>query len=234
MLPQRLDQRRHGRSLLTHGDIDAIDRIAGLEIAPLVENRIHGDGRLARLAVADNQLALSAADRDHGVHGLQSRLQRLAHGLAEDHARRLAFERHLDRPTLDRPLAVERLAQRRDDTSEQRLAYTDRGRMARAAHRVALLDEVRGSEQHGADVVLLEIHHHGLHAVLEFEQFVRLGIPESVDADHAVAHLQCRTHLGVLRLEVDALQFGEQHLGHLRRLDIILVHKLYDSIGFAS
>jgi hypothetical protein len=36
---------------------------------------------LPRLAVADDQLALPAADVDHGVDGLEPRLQRLAHRL---------------------------------------------------------------------------------------------------------------------------------------------------------
>jgi hypothetical protein len=43
----------------------------------LVDDRVHRDGGLARLAVADDQLALAAADRDHRVDGLDAGLQRL-------------------------------------------------------------------------------------------------------------------------------------------------------------
>ena len=49
-------------------------------------------GGLAGLAVADDQLALPAADRDHRVDRLDARLHRLLDRLAREDARRL----HLD------------------------------------------------------------------------------------------------------------------------------------------
>src|SRR3982750_1289942 len=55
---------------------------------PLVDDRIDRDGGLAGLAVADDQLALPAADRHHRVDGLESGLHRLRHRLASDHAGR--------------------------------------------------------------------------------------------------------------------------------------------------
>ena len=45
------------------------------------------------LAVADDQLALAAADGNHRVDGLDTGLQRLAHRLAIDHAGRDALQR---------------------------------------------------------------------------------------------------------------------------------------------
>jgi hypothetical protein len=65
------------RVLLADGDVDALHALT-----LLVEDRVDGDGGLARLAVADDQLALAAADRRHGVDGLDAGLQRLAHRLA--------------------------------------------------------------------------------------------------------------------------------------------------------
>ena len=53
----------------------------------LVEDRVDGDGRLAGLAVADDQLALAAADRDHGVDRLDAGLQRLVDRLPFGDAR---------------------------------------------------------------------------------------------------------------------------------------------------
>jgi hypothetical protein len=43
----------------------------------LVDDRVDRDGGLAGLAVADDELALAAADRDHGVDGLDAGLHRL-------------------------------------------------------------------------------------------------------------------------------------------------------------
>ena len=53
-------------ALLADGDVDAADlllRVAGLPVGLLVDDRVEADGGLAGLAVADDQLALAAADR---------------------------------------------------------------------------------------------------------------------------------------------------------------------------
>ncbi len=68
VLAEDLDQPGGRRLLLRDRDVDADD--AG---ALLVEDRVDGDGGLARLAVADDQLALAAADRGHGVDRLDAR-----------------------------------------------------------------------------------------------------------------------------------------------------------------
>src|SRR4029079_12287605 len=59
-----------GRALLADGDVDAADLlvlVAGLPVLLLVDDRVDRDGRLAGRAVADDQLALAAADRGHRV-----------------------------------------------------------------------------------------------------------------------------------------------------------------------
>ena len=71
---QCLDERGDGRCLLADSYIDAINRVARLEAAALVDDRVDGDRRLTGLTVADNQLALSAADGNHRIDGLQTRL----------------------------------------------------------------------------------------------------------------------------------------------------------------
>ena len=116
LLAQLLDHLRDRRALLADGDVDADD-----VLALLVDDRVDRDGGLARLAVADDQLALAAADRHQRVERLEAGLQRLLHGLAVDDAGRLELERPgLGR--LDRRAAVERVAERVDDAADQRLA----------------------------------------------------------------------------------------------------------------
>ena len=85
---ERLHHLRHGGALLADGDIDA-DHVAAL----LIDDGVERDGGLAGLAVADDQLALAAADRNHGVDGLDAGLHRLFHGLPRDHAGREALDR---------------------------------------------------------------------------------------------------------------------------------------------
>ena len=74
---EHLDELRDGRALLADGDVDAIE--LGLLVAArvdrfLIEDGVEDDGGLAGLAVADDQLALAAADGDERVDGLQARL----------------------------------------------------------------------------------------------------------------------------------------------------------------
>ena len=111
-----VDQGGRGRFLLGDRHVDADD--AG---PLLVQDRVDGDGRLAGLAVADDQLALAAADRGHGVDRLDAGLQRLVDRLPLGDARGDRFQR----PGLvgqDRALVVDRLAQGVDHAADHRLA----------------------------------------------------------------------------------------------------------------
>ena len=106
----------HRGVLLPDGHVDALHALAGL-----VDDGVDRHGRLARLAVADDQLAPAAAHGCHGVDGLDAGLQGLAHGLAADDARGL----HLHAARLcriDGTLAVERLTERIHDASQEGVA----------------------------------------------------------------------------------------------------------------
>src|SRR5205085_6648863 len=114
------------------------------------------DGRLAGLAIADDQLALAAADGHERVEGLEAGLHRLVHGLARDDARRLHFHAAA-LGGLDRALAVDGIAEAVDDAPEQALADGDIDDGAGTADGVAFLDRAVVAEDHGADIVRLEI-----------------------------------------------------------------------------
>ena len=113
VLVEHLDDLDHGRHPLADRDVDA-DQV----LVAVVDDRVDRDRRLAGLAVADDQLALAAADRDHPVDRLEPGLDRRVDGLALDDARGL----ELGRPGLGRvdvALVVERAAERVDDAAEQ-------------------------------------------------------------------------------------------------------------------
>ena len=82
----------HRRVLLADRDVDAHDAVT-----LLVDDRVDRDGRLAGLAVADDELTLAAADRRHRVDRLDAGLERLVHGLAADDAGRLDLHAALHR-----------------------------------------------------------------------------------------------------------------------------------------
>src|SRR3972149_3309273 len=116
----RLHPLRHRRALLADGHVDA-DDVAAL----LVQDGVEDDGGLAGLAVADDELALAAPDGDHGVHGLDTGLQRLAHRLALEHARGQALQR-VELVGGDGPLAVDRLPEGAGHAPHQRFAHRHR------------------------------------------------------------------------------------------------------------
>ena len=68
-LSKPIDDLSYGRALLPDGDINADDVAAFL-----IDDRVDGDGGLAGLAIADDQLALAATDRNHAVDRLQTGL----------------------------------------------------------------------------------------------------------------------------------------------------------------
>jgi hypothetical protein len=81
---QRLDRLRDGGALLPDGDVDALHALT-----LLVQDRVDRNGRLAGLAVTDDELALTPADGGHGVDGLDTGLQGLADRLTLHDGRRL-------------------------------------------------------------------------------------------------------------------------------------------------
>src|SRR5262249_30244583 len=84
----------------------------------LVEHGVEGDGRLAGLTVADDQLTLAAADGDHGVDGLEAGLDGLVDGSAGQNAGRLQLGAAL-LLALDGALAVDGVAEGVDDATEK-------------------------------------------------------------------------------------------------------------------
>ena len=189
VLLQLLDHLGHGGLLLADGHVDAED--VGVL---LVDDGVDGDGGLAGLAVADDQLALAAADGHQGVEGLEAGLHRLVDRLAEDDARGL----HLDAAGLaglDGALAVQRVAQGVDHPAAQRLAHRDAGDLAGALDRGALADGLVVAHDGDADVVLLEVEDQAPGAVVELDQLAGQGVGQAIDAGDAVAHGQDRAGL---------------------------------------
>ena len=180
MLAQLLHTACHRRLLLADGDIDA-DHVLAL----LVDNGVDGDRRLAGLTVADDQLTLAASDGDQGVDGLDTGLHRNRHRTARNHA----GGRALNRPSLggvDFTAAVDGIAEGIDHTADHLLAHRHFDDASAAADLIAFLQAGIVAQQHDADVVLLQVHHHAAQIPVEFNQLARHGIRYAGDAADAV------------------------------------------------
>ena len=190
---QRAAQTRDRGRLLTDGNVNA-DHVLSL----LVQDGVDGDGGLAGLAVADDQLALTASDRHHRIDGKDAGLHGLVDRLARYHARSLAFDRAaLGR--FDRAEPVDRLAEGVDRASDQCLTDRNVSRASGAGNGRAFMQAVLAAEQHYAHAVALEVEHNAAHAGVELHQFAVDRAVQSVYGGDAVADLDDRTGLVAAR-----------------------------------
>ncbi len=191
------------RFLLRDRDVDADD-----PLALLVQDRVDGDRRLARLAVADDQLALASADRGHGVDRLDAGLHRLVDRLPIGDA----GGGRLDQARLvrqDRPLVVDRHAERVDHPADHRLADRHAEELAGCGDGLALVDLCKVAEDDHADRRLFEVECQAADPVRELDHLAGHHAGEAVNPRDAVAHLE------------HAADLGPGHLG-LKLLDLAL------------
>ena len=194
---ERADHLRDGGLLLADRVVDTDD--AGLL---LIEDGVDRDRGLAGLAVADDQLALAAADRHHRVDGLQSGLQRLFDRLPIDDARRDTLDRR-ELIGADRALAVDRLAERVHDAAQHLFADRHGNDAAGALDGVAFFDLRELAEEHGADAFFFEVQRDPEHAMRELEHLARHGVLDAVHARNAVAERDDAADFG--HVDVDGI-----------------------------
>src|SRR5688572_29969070 len=205
---------RDRRLLLADGVVDADDVFVAL-----IDDRVHRNCGLAGLAVADDQLALSAADRHHRIDGFETCLQRLAHWLAIDDARRNAFDWH-EGFRRNGTLAVDRLAERIDDAAEQLFADRHGNDAARALYNVTFFDFRVLAEEHGANAVFFEIQRDAKHAVRKLEHLAGHGTLDAVHARDAVAERHDAADFGDVDFDGVAANLVADDLGNFFSLDV--------------
>mmetsp|Transcript_1011 Transcript_1011/g.2676 ORF Transcript_1011/g.2676 Transcript_1011/m.2676 type:complete len:604 (+) Transcript_1011:439-2250(+) len=189
---EQLIELRHRRSLLSDGDVDAVELFAlvGSLVDPLlVDDGVDGDRGLANLAISDDELALAAADGHERVDSLQAGLHGFVHGLADDDARRLDLDAlHLG--VHEGAFAVDGQAEAVHDAAEHAAADGDVDDGACALDDVSLADGGVGTEAHDTDVVVLEVERHALDPGGELDHLASLNLVQAVHARDAVAHGQ--------------------------------------------
>src|SRR4029077_3171290 len=116
--------------------------------------------------------------------------------------------------------AVDRIAERVDDATEQALADRRVDDGAGALDGLAFLDLAVGAEDHDTDVVGFEVQRHAAGAVLELDHFTGLDVVEAVDAGNAVADGQHLSDFGNFSLLAEILDLVLQDRGNFRCADV--------------
>ncbi len=195
-----------GRTLLTDGHVDAAHlllRVARLPVLLLVDDGVDGDGGLAGLAVADDELTLAAADRRHRVDGLQAGGQRFVDGMTVHNVRSLGFEDSTPFNALDFTQTIDRVAQRVHGAAEIAVADGHGEHFAGASDLLAFLDACEIAEDNHADLTGVKVERQAERAVLEGQQLVGHATRQSRHVRNAVAGRRDIAHFlggGVTRL----------------------------------
>ncbi len=148
------DHVRDRRIALADGAIDA-----QYLLALLIENAIDGDSRFPGLAIAKNQLPLSAPDRNQRVNRLGAGGERHADRRAIHDRRSVGLDGHPQNGT-DWPRIVERARQRINHPAEQRIAHQRVQHAIGPPHFGARFQPFRAIEQDHADVFRIQIEGH--------------------------------------------------------------------------
>ena len=128
----------------------------GAVLTLLVDDGVDRDSCLAGLAIANDQLTLTTANRHHGINRFQTGLQRLGHRLTRNNARGDFFDRSRQLG-VDLTLAVDRLAKCINHATTQLWANWHLENTACAFDGIALGDVLVTTENHRTDGITLEV-----------------------------------------------------------------------------
>ncbi len=204
-----------GRLLLTDGHVDTGD--AG---AFLVDDRVDGDRRLTDLTVADDQLALTAADRHHGIDGLETGLDRLVDGLTSDDARCDLLDR-VGFLGAQVALAVDGVTEGVDHTAAQfgTHRHLEDATGTLGSHALFQLQVI--TQNHGTDVVALEVQGHPEDAAGEFDHLTEHCVGEAVNLHDTVRYADDRALITGFGCDVKLLDTLLDDVADLGRIQLL-------------
>src|SRR6266851_3621153 len=169
-----------------------------------------------------------AADGNHRVDGLDAGSHGLADRLAVDDAGGEALDGERVR-RVDGALVVDWLTERVDDAANHGLADGHGHDLAGALDGVAFLDLGVVAEEHGSDLVLVEVHGESGDAVGELDELAGHDLVQTVDARDAVAEGDDGSNLIDLDALFEVLNLLAKQLCYLICLDLCHVFLLLDS-----
>ncbi|MBA7615052.1 hypothetical protein ES703_22328 [subsurface metagenome] len=154
----------------------------------MIDDGIQGNGRLARGAIADNKLALSSAQRNKAVDGFNTRLHRCVHRLTAGNVGRYSLHGQ-GLLSLDRPLAIEGIAQGIDHPPDKGFTHRHLGDTPRAAHLVSFFNLGIIAQYDSGHAIFFQVQGDAHNIVGKLQQLVILGRRQPVNAGDAIANL---------------------------------------------
>src|SRR6478672_3681998 len=194
---QGLADRRDRGALLADRHVDAahlLGRITGRPVRFLVDDGVDTHRGLAGLAVADDELTLTATDRGLRVDGLDAGLQRFFHRLPVDHRGRLQLEDSLCVGN-DVAQAVQWYPQWIHHPTEEVVPDRHRQDLSGAPDLLAFLDLLEVAQDDGTDLSHVEVERDAERTARELQQLVGHRRRQPLDPSDAVTGIADRAHL---------------------------------------
>ena len=164
---------------------------AGHILTFLIDDGINGYGRFTSLAVANNQFALTASHRHHGINRFQARLNRLTDALTRNHARSHFFN-NVRQFGIDWTFAVNWLPQRIDHASNQFRSHGHFQNASRAFDGITLRNMFIAPQDHGANGIAFQIQRQAKSGLAirchgKLQHLALHGIGEAMNANNAIS-----------------------------------------------
>ncbi len=169
----------------------------------LIEDHIHDDSGLARLSVPNDELPLTPANGDHGIDAFEAGLQRFLYRLSLDDVGGPS----LDQPILfpgDGPFSIDGLSDSVNHPSDEGISHGHREDPSRPLDGIPLFDLGEVPQDHGPDVILLQIEGHAEDVVRKLEHLRRHDVGKSLDPGDAIPRLDDLPHL--LHIHADLIR----------------------------
>ncbi len=186
-------------SLLADCNIDA-DQVPTL----LVNNCVEGDSTLPSGTITNNELALAAANGNHGINGLDTRLNRRINALAEGDTRRNPFYWSGFGST-NRTLPINRITKSINHAADEFIAHGYLNDAASGPHLIALFDVLIVAQHHRAYGLFLKVESKAHRPIGELKQLGIASITEAMGSSHAVAGLNNDTYVSCDRRSLKLL-----------------------------
>ena len=201
-------------SLLTDSNIDT-----GQIFAFLVDDRVDSYSSLTCLSVANDQLTLAAADRNHGVNRLQTCLNRLANGLTFNNARSNFFN-NVKLSCFDRAFTVNRLTQGVNNAAFQCGSDGNLQNAAGSLNDIAFGNMCVVAQNNGTDGISFKVKSKTVCVIREFKHFALHHVRKTMNTANTVGNGDNRTFSAKVGVQTHTFDSLLQQLANLTRIEL--------------